>query len=181
MCTIKFLIRQPWLYILAGLILLGMVVFSVVDAKSSRHIVPFEQLQVASGKVVAVQSVGSQRYNLTVTMSDGSQKRWPVVSNEVIPAGADVQAYLSKDKVYDLVVNNQRLIEYKDVIAQDVARAQSAKATLTHPVTILFMLFLFGAGIAIEVFKRRNPEAYQKYCVCAADRIRMMEQEEARS
>jgi len=185
MCTIKFLIRQPWLYIAAGLLLLGMMVFSVIDANSSKHVVPFDELEPYAGKVMAVQSMSqgreNQRYTLTVALNDGSQKQWQVVSNEAIFAGGEVLAYVHKDKVYDLVVNDQRLIEYQNVIAQDVARAQSAKATLTHPVTILFMLFLFAAGIAIEVFKRRYPERYQKYCVCAMDRLRMMEQEAAQS
>ncbi|MGL4667250.1 MAG: hypothetical protein ACRCWR_04905, partial [Saezia sp.] len=183
MCTIKFLIRQPWLYMAAGLLLLALMCFTIYDANSSRHIVPFEQLQSYTGKVVAVepmsQGAGNTRYMLSAELSDGSKKQLSVTSNEPIPIGAQVQALMHQGKVYDLVVSQQRLIEYQNVIAQDVAKAQSAKAMMVHPVSILFIIFLFGAGIALEVFKRRYPERYQKYCVCAFDRIKQMEREAA--
>lgn len=178
MCSIKFLIRQPWAYIVAGLALLVLMLFAIFNANHAPQITAFDDLQVQTGQLVqsrvlsAEQTNGLQQYDLTVVLADGGQKVWRVLLENPIENNAKIMAYVDGPgygTVYHLVANGQVAVRYADQLILASEKAQAAKAMMTHPISILFIVFLIGAGVLGQVFKKRQCAIYQRYSMQATN------------
>ncbi|MGL4667251.1 MAG: hypothetical protein ACRCWR_04910 [Saezia sp.] len=178
MLLFRFITGHPWIFAVFGCMMLALVGYSIFDVQRGGNILPFEQLQVYSGKVVEVKKLGESEMKdpdgkivpiyfeeIKVLLPTGEERNCRLLLKELLPLGTHVTVHEGeKNKVYNLVADGRLLVDYQALSAHALKRAQEAKDALTRPIVLGFAgaLILWGVFAQVRVNRKRRTYRQQQ-------------------